>query len=395
MGKSALLDAAVGRANGVRVVRSDGFEAESAMPYAAVQRLGVPFAEHLDALPPRQVSALRIAAGLDDGDPPDRYLVGLGLLSLLAAAGESEPIACVVDDAHLIDSESLEVLAFVARRLEAESVVVIMTARPDERTHLATAGVPAFELAGLEPVAAVQLLNRSVRGTVDPLLATLIADETGGNPLALIDLGREFTAEELTESTVMRTPVPVGVQLEAHYLRQVEAIPGDTQLWLLVAAAESTGDRILIEEAAERLGLPTDAAAEAEHARLVSVHHTVAFRHPLVRSAVYNGMPASDRRRAHETLAGRRGARPRGPRRVARGRRRDRFGRARRRPHGTSGGLRRRAGRFCVAGQAVDACRRPDARGSRARRSTPRRCRGRRRVRRGGPRARAAGASRR
>lgn len=303
IGKSALLGAAVGSARGIRIVRSDGYEAESAMPYAAVQRLGVPFADHLGALPPRQVSALRIAAGLDDGDPPDRYLVGLGMLSLLAAAGESGPIACVVDDAHLIDAESLEVLAFVARRLGAESVAVLLTSRPDPRTELATAGVPVLELTGLEPLDAVQLLNRSVRGAVDPLLATLIADETGGNPLALIDLARASTVEELTESSVSRAPIPVGERLEAHYLRQVEAVPRDTQLWLGVAAAESTGDRTLIDEAAARLGLPTDAAGAAEHARLVSVHHTVDFRHPLVRSAVYNGMPAADRRRAHEVLA--------------------------------------------------------------------------------------------
>jgi DNA-binding CsgD family transcriptional regulator len=180
---------------------------------------------------------------------------------------------------------------------------VIMTSRPDQRTELVTAGVHALELSGLDPPVAVQLLNGSVRGTVDPLLATLIADETGGNPLALIDLAREFTAEELTESSVSRTPIPVGVRLEAHYLRQVEAIPRETQLWLLVAAAESTGDRTLIDEAAEQLGLPTDAAAAAEYARLVAVHHAVVFRHPLVRSAVYNGMPAADRRRAHEVLA--------------------------------------------------------------------------------------------
>ncbi|MGR0220879.1 LuxR C-terminal-related transcriptional regulator [Agromyces sp. ZXT2-6] len=303
VGKTALLDAAVAGARGIRVLRSDGYEAESAMPYAAVQRLGAPLAEHLDRVPARQAAALRIAAGVDEGEPPDRFLVGLGLLSLLAAAGDAEPIAWVVDDAHLVDAESLEVLAFVARRLAAERVALLLSSRPDPRVGVVTAGVPAMDLGGLDQQAAVQLLSRSVRGAVDPLLATRIAEETGGNPLALIDLGREFTAEQLTDSTVARTPMPVGERLEAHYLSQVGAIPHEAQRWLLVAAAESTGDRELIDAAAERLGLPADASGPAEHARLVSVRRTVDFRHPLIRSAVYNGMPADDRRRAHEALA--------------------------------------------------------------------------------------------
>ncbi|GAA4063879.1 LuxR C-terminal-related transcriptional regulator [Agromyces indicus] len=303
IGKTALLDAAVDRARGIRVLRSDGYEAESAIPYAAVQRLGAPLAEHLGGVPPRQAAALRIAAGIDEGLPPDRFLVGLGLLSLLAAAGEVEPIAWVVDDAHLIDPESLDVLAFVARRLAAERVALLLSSRPDPRVHLVAAGVPALELGGLEPADAVRLLNGSMRGVVDPLLATRIAEETGGNPLALIDLGREFTAEELTESSVARTPVPLGERLEAHYLRQVDAIPPESRRWLLVAAAESTGDGELVRAASERLGVPADAAGPAEYARLVSVRRTIEFRHPLVRSAVYNGVPADDRRRAHEALA--------------------------------------------------------------------------------------------
>ena len=303
IGKTTLLDEVARDPHGVRVVRADGYEAEAAMPWAALQRLGAPLAEHVDALPARQAGALRIAAGLDDGDPPDRYLVGLGMLSLLAAAGEAEPILCVVDDAHLLDAESLEVLAFVGRRLEAESVALLLGSRPDPRADLATAGVASLELGGLDPLVAVQLLNRGARGVVDPLLATRIAEETGGNPLALIDLAREYDADQLTVSSISPAPVPVGVRLEAHYLRQVEAIPRDARLWVLIAAAESTGDERLIEAAAARLGLPPDAAAAAEHAGLVSVRRTVRFRHPLVRAAVYNGMPAVDRHRAHEALA--------------------------------------------------------------------------------------------
>ena len=302
IGKTALLDEGTRGLQGVRVVRSDGYEAESAMPYAALQRIGTPFAGYLRALPARQAAALRIAAGIDDGPPPDRYLVGLGMLSLLAAAGETEPLVCVVDDAHLLDAESLEVLAFVARRLEAESFALLLGTRPDPRVDLVTAGLPALHLEGLDPLSAVQLLNRSASAAVDPFLASRIAEETGGNPLALIDLSRQFTARQLSDSSIAPAPVPVGQRLEAHYLAQFEQIPRDAQLWLRVAAAESTGDVAVIGGAAALLGLPTDAPTEAERAQLASVRDIVEFRHPLVRAAVYNGMAAAERRRVHEAL---------------------------------------------------------------------------------------------
>ncbi len=303
IGKTTLLEEAVRDLGGVRVVRADGFEAESAMAYATLQRLGAPFAHLVRLLPERQAAALRIAAGVEPGPPPDRYLVGLGMLSLLAAAAEHEPIVCVVDDAHLADAESLEVLAFVARRLQAEAVTLILSARPDPGIDRATAGVASLDLAGLEPSAATQLLHRSVQGAIDPLLAKRIADETGGNPLALIDLGRAFSARELTETTLASTPVPIGERLERHYLERVQTLGRSCQDWLLIAAAESTGDLALIEDAAARLALPADSAAEAERADLVVVRSSVAFRHPLVRAAVYNGMPGADRRRIHEVLA--------------------------------------------------------------------------------------------
>ncbi|WP_394555090.1 AAA family ATPase [Agromyces sp. MMS24-JH15] len=303
IGKTALLDAAADGASGVRVIRSDGYEAESAMPYAALQRLGAPFVSSLGVLPQRQAAALRIAAGRDDGDPPDRYLVGLAVLSLLAAAGEDAPILWIVDDAHLVDAESLEVLAFVARRVKAESFGLLLSARPDARTDLVTAGVPVLDLAGLDPLAAVQLLGRSIRGSIDPLLATRIAEETGGNPLALTDLAEVFTATELTETVIAATPVPIGERLERHYAEQLAALPASTRSWLLVAAAETSGRLDLVVASARRLGLPEDAASPAETAGFVVVGRTVSFRHALVRSAAYNAMPASERRRVHEVLA--------------------------------------------------------------------------------------------
>ncbi|MFF2389545.1 AAA family ATPase [Agromyces sp. NPDC058104] len=303
IGKTALLDDVTRELAGVRVVRAHGFEAEQAMPYAALQRLGAPFTELVESLPPRQATALRIAAGLDDGPPPDRYLVGLGMLSLLAAAAERQPLVCVIDDAHLVDVESLEVLAFMGRRLEAESVALLLATRPDERVAVTAAGVAVLELDGLDGPNAVQLLNRSSAEPVDPYLATRFAEETGGNPLALIDLGREFTAQQLTDSSLaLGRPVPIGLRLESTYLRAVEALPAATRRWLGLAAAESTGRAEFIDEAAERLGIGTDAAGPAERAGLATVRERVRFRHPLVRAAVYNAMPFADRREVHAML---------------------------------------------------------------------------------------------
>ena len=302
IGKTALLEESTRALTGMRVVRADGYEAEAAMPYATLQRLGAPFSGLVASLPPRQGAALRTAAGLDDGPPPDRFLVGLGMLSLLAVAAEQEPLVCIVDDAHLVDPESLEVLAFVARRLEAESVALLLGARPDPRVDVAAAGVSALELAGLDGPTAVQLLNRSAPEPVDPFLATRFAEETGGNPLALIDLAREFTAQQLTDSSLAVGPVPIGQRLESTYLRAVDALPVGTRRWLCIVAAESTGRTAIIDDAALRLGVPTDAATEAERAGIASVRERVRFRHPLVRAAVYNAMPAGERREVHAVL---------------------------------------------------------------------------------------------
>ncbi|MBM7830343.1 DNA-binding CsgD family transcriptional regulator [Agromyces cerinus] len=311
IGKTTLLEAAMHDLAGVRVVRSDGFEAESAMPYAMLQRLGTPFTHLVPALPRRQASALRIAAGVDEGPPPDRYLVGLGMLSLLAAAAEREPVVCVVDDAHLSDPESLEVLAFVARRLKAEAVAIVLSARPDPRVDRAVAGIASLELGGLDPQTAVQVLNRSATDQVDPYLAMRFAEETGGNPLALTDLAREFTAQQLTDSSLGLGPVPIGQRLESTYLRAVEALPADTRRWLGIVAAESTGDPALIDDAARRLAVSADASGAAESAGLATSRDRVRFRHPLVRAAVYNAMTATERRRVHEALESVAGARGR------------------------------------------------------------------------------------
>lgn len=302
IGKTVLMSELARTGSGSRVLRADGFEAESEMPYAVLQRIGRPLAAHLDALLPTHAMALRIAAGIAEGPSPDRYLVGLGMLSLLAAASEHEPLTCLVDDAHLVDTESLEVLAFVARRLEAERVLLVLVARPDDRVDRVAAGVPVLEVEGLDTLSSVQLLNRTAPAPLDPLLATRVAEQTGGNPLALVELSRDFTASQLTSSWATQGPVPVGSRLESHYGGRIELLPPDSRQWLLLAAAESTGDIALISSAATRLGLAVHASVAVERAGLATVHDSVSFRHSLVKSVVYNTAPDADRRRVHEAL---------------------------------------------------------------------------------------------
>ena len=303
IGKTTLLDATTSDPTGMRLLKSDGFEAESTIPFAGVQRLTLPLREYMSALPERHQQAIRVAAGVTDGPPPDRFLVGLGVLGLLAAAGEDEPVICVVDDAHLLDAESLDVLGLVARRLEAEAVALVIAARDTPRLDSQVAGVPALHLAGLEQEWAMRLLTASLPEAIDPAAAAQIVAATGGNPLALVDLAGELSVRRLTESSLADEPLPIGHHLEALYLRRIRHLTPDLQVWLLIAAADSTGNIDLIRAAGQVWGLPGDPVDEAESAGLVELDHAIRFRHPLVRSAAYNAAQGAQRRSAHRALA--------------------------------------------------------------------------------------------
>jgi hypothetical protein len=302
IGKTFLLTEAARRA-GIDVIRLDGYESESAMPFAAVQRLVTTLHEHLSALPERQRQAVQVASGLADGPAPDRFLVGLGLLGLVAATGADRPVVCLIDDAHLIDSESLDALAFVARRIAVEHVAVVFAARDEEGFADRVGGVPRLALAGLGLDAAVRLLNRSATTPFAPSAAAAIARATGGNPLALIDLAGDALVHELPDLGLDGAPVPVGQHLEAHYVRLVRQSDPGVQPWMLLAAANSTGNVDLLTAAAADLGLDPDGGDQAEIAGLVELEPVVRFRHPLVRSAVYNAAPGAERRRVHGALA--------------------------------------------------------------------------------------------
>lgn len=303
IGKTTLLDATTRDVADVRLLRVDGFEAESNMPFAAMQRLVTPLRDLLPTLPQRHRQALLIAAGDLQGTPPDRYLVGLGVLGLLAAASDAQPVVCAIDDAHLLDSESLDVLTFVGRRIEAEAVVLVFAARPSEQLEGRMAGIERLPLAGLPLRSALELLTSSLDDTLDPAIAAQVVAATGGNPLALVDLAGELSVKQMMESSLVDVPFPVGQHLEAFYIRRVRQLPDEVQQWLLVAAADTSGNVELITDAADRLGLARSVADQAEQSDLVDVGNTVVFRHPLVSSAAYNAARGHQRREVHRALA--------------------------------------------------------------------------------------------
>ncbi|WP_243074055.1 LuxR family transcriptional regulator [Microbacterium sp. SS28] len=302
VGKTTLLEAALGDIGEMRVVRASGYEIESALAFGALQRLGRPLARYVDEVPAMQRDALRIAAGLSEGTPPQRALVGLGVLSVLARAGDDIPTICVIDDAHHLDDESLEVLGLVARRLSAEAVALVFASRDDQGVARALAGVPRLRLAGLDPESAADVLREAVTGDLEPAIVADVVAYTGGNPLALRDLGAELSVHDLTAAAAGPSPVPLGHRLEEHYAARAAELSRESGLWLLVAAAESTGDASVVRSAAGVLGLPDSASAEAEALRLVEIRDSVRFRHPLVCAAVYSSASDADRRTVHAAL---------------------------------------------------------------------------------------------
>ena len=299
IGKTALLDDLVRSAAALSVVRIDGVETENLLAYAAVQRLAMLAPVTEDDLPGPQRDALRVAIGVADGEPPDRFLIGLSVHSLLIQAAREKPLLVIVDDLHWLDQESADAFAFAARRLQTEGVGLVVGLRSDEQ-------VPGFDsfttlpLAGLDPAGALTLLRRVVTRRLDSRISGQIVTATDGNPLAIIDLAQELSTHQLVGLTLLPEPLPVGSHLHSYYVRQLHAFPADVQTWLLLAAAEPTGDPAYIAHAATVLGIDVYAADLAEARNLVRVGAQIEFRHPLVRSAIYGGATAGQRRRGIE-----------------------------------------------------------------------------------------------
>jgi DNA-binding CsgD family transcriptional regulator len=302
VGKTALLEHLVRHANGCRVARAAGVESESELPFAGLHALCAPFLERLPALPEPQHAALAIAFGLDAGPVPDRFMVGLAVLSLLADAAETEPLLCVVDDAQWLDGTSAHALAFVGRRLLAERIGLVFAQRDPADDRLA--GLPELTIAGIGERHARMLLDATIPGPLDDRVRTRILAEAGGNPLALLELPRGLTRTSVAGGFGLPDPMPLAGRIEQEFLRQLEPLPDLTRRLLLLAAAEPVGDAGLLRRAATPLGIPmAEAAAPAEAAALIEIGARVRFRHPLVRSAVYRSAAVPDRRAAHRALA--------------------------------------------------------------------------------------------
>jgi DNA-binding CsgD family transcriptional regulator len=300
VGKTALLDYVAGAASGCRVVRAAGVQSEMELAFAGLQQLCAPMLDHVDDLPVPQRDALRTAFGVAVGPAPDRFLVGLAALSLLAEVAAEQPLVCLVDDQQWLDRASAQALGFVARRLEAESVGLVFAARTPTDD---VAGLPKLAVQGLRDADARLLLDAELAGPLDERVRDQIISETRGNPLALLELVHGLTPAELAGGFGLPGSAALASSIEESFRRRVEALPAQTRLLLLVAAADPTGDPVLVRGAAARLGIRTEAATPAAEAGLLEFGTWVRFRHPLVRSATYRWASLQDRRDVHRALA--------------------------------------------------------------------------------------------
>ena len=300
VGKTALLDYVRERASGCRVLRAVGVQSEMELPFAALHQLCAPLMDRLDRLPAPQREALSTAFGLSRGVAPDRFFVGLAVLSLLSDAADEQPLVCLVDDAQWLDRVSAQTLAFATRRLLADPVAVMFAARvPLEEL----AGLRELVLRGLPDTDARALLASAIGGPLDERVRDRIVSETGGNPLALTELPRGLTPAQLAGGFGFPHVLGLSGRIEDSFLRRLDALPDDTRLLLLVGASEPVGDPALVWRAAEQLGIARSAAGPAEEAGLLEIGAAVRFRHPLVRSAVYRAAAAGERQAVHRALA--------------------------------------------------------------------------------------------
>jgi DNA-binding CsgD family transcriptional regulator len=304
IGKTTLLRYAVAAAPDLRASSIAGVESEISMEYGGLHQLLLPFLSLLDDLPPPQQSALRIAFGQEAGPPPERFLVALATLTLLSLAAEDQPLLCTVDDAHWLDPESAQALGFVARRLYADRVGIIATSNELVSSPEAE-GLPTIMMDGLPDAEARDLLAAVAGGPLNARAVDRILADTRNNPLALVELGTAYTDDEISGHAALPAPLPVGQRLREHFLRLVRGLPPDAQEFTLLAAADPGGEQEHLWRAAARAGLDPEAASDktAWAGVLEFPGNSVRFRYPLLRSAVYHGASAADRRRAHRTLA--------------------------------------------------------------------------------------------
>ncbi|MFC3737265.1 helix-turn-helix transcriptional regulator [Paractinoplanes deccanensis] len=297
IGKTALLDHLAASAEGCRVLRTAGIEPETGIAYAALQQLCSPVMGHLDRLPAPQRDALATAFGLSAGQPPGVLILGLSVLALLAEAAAERPVVCLVDDVQWLDKMSETILTFVARRLDAEPVAMVFAGRG------LLEGLPELVVPGLPEAEARDLLTSALPGPIDPRVRDRIIAETGGNPLALLELPRGLSPAELAFGFGGQSRTPVAGRVEQGFQRRMAALSEPARQVLLVAAVEPVGDVPLLWRALKLLGVSAEAAMEAESAGLLVLGTGVRFRHPLVRSAVWQAADPAQLRVVHRALA--------------------------------------------------------------------------------------------
>jgi DNA-binding CsgD family transcriptional regulator len=300
VGKTALLDYLAGRAAECRIARAVGVQSEMELAFAGLHRLCAPMLDHAQSLPVPQREALRTAFGLSAGPVPDRFLVGLAVLGLLSEAAGERPLICVLDDMQWLDHASAQALGFAARRLAADPVGLVFAARvPGEDL----AGLPELAVAGLAERDARALLDSVLTGPLDARVRDRIIADTNGNPLALLELPRGLTPAQLAGGFGLSSAVPLDGRIEESFRRQLEALPPQTRRLVQLAAADPSGDPVLVWRAAGRLAIGAGAAEPAVQAGLAEFGARVRFRHPLVRSAAYRSASVQTRQQLHGALA--------------------------------------------------------------------------------------------
>jgi len=303
VGKTALLRYAAGRASDFRIAQVTGVESEMELAYAALHQLCVPMIDGLGGLPAPQEAALNVALGLAAGDPPDRFLVALATLSLMAGTAEEQPLLCFVDDLQWLDQASAQVFGFVARRLLAEPVALVSAVR-ESSGESQLADLPELRLEGLEEDDARGLLAAILPGPIDERVRDRIVAETHGNPLALLELPHSMRAADLAGGFGVPGPAAaVTVSIEDGFRRRIELLPTGARRLLQLAAADPVGEPLLVWRAAEQLGVERRAAAVAAQEGLLEIGTQVLFRHPLVRSAAYRSASPMERHELHAALA--------------------------------------------------------------------------------------------
>ncbi len=304
VGKSALLEALVADAGEALVLRTQGVEAEAPLAFAALHRLLLPVMRLREDLPDPQARALRVAFGEEGGPAIEPFLVAIATLSMLTAAAEEAPVLCVVEDAHWLDPASVDALLFCARRLGADRVLLVFSARDGVATPFRPVDVDELRLVGLDPQAARQLLDERLGDATAPEVTERLIAESGGNPLALLELPTGLSTRQLEGSAPLPTQLHLTTRMEQAFLDRSRLLPSPVQSMLLLAAADDTGSLAVLRHAASGLGLSEEALeAAVASGLLIADGESVRVRHPLVRSAVYQAVTGEQRRQVHRALA--------------------------------------------------------------------------------------------